>query len=116
MNTAVMIDSEGDIVLDSAGRIKTVGGTQKIIQDLSIILWSVKGSCPFDTGFGIDDLSEFHGDSRKLIRTAVRSALLQHDSVEDVKDTQVTLSGRTATITTTVVITGGTEITMEATV
>jgi len=115
MSEALEIDDTGDTVLDTAGRIKTVNGQDKIVQDLRVLLRSVKGSFPFDTSFGTEDLSGFHNPNTKLINSAIQAAILQHPGVSEVRDLQISKDGRIANIALTVILTDGASIDLEIT-
>jgi len=77
--------SGGDLVLNSKGRLEIVSGDDKILQDISIILQSLKGSYPFNTSFGTD-LIGINGAGRDatLIRTRVKTALLSYPYIDTV--------------------------------
>ena len=77
--------SGGDLVLDSKGRLETVSGKEKIIQDIGMILKSVKGSYPFKTSFGTD-LVGIHeaGRDTTLIKKMIRAALLEYCEIDTV--------------------------------
>ena len=113
MSRAIAIEKNGDTIIDSAGRIETLSGTDKIIQDLKILLRSVKSSCPFDTSFGIEDLSKFHNRGTRLISSAIQAALQQHSAVLEVQDIKVLQSGRTATVSATIILTDKTRVDFE---
>ncbi len=115
MSKAILVDAHGDIVLDAAGRIRSVSGPDKIALDLVILLRSIKGSLPFDTNFGIDDLSQMHGSNSKLLSNAIQSALMQHESVSAVQDISIEKDGRTFEISLTAFLKDGTSIDLGAT-
>ena len=113
MSKTVKIDENGDTLIDTAGRIKSVSGHEKIIQDLIILLKSVKGSLPFDTTFGIEDIAKMHNPSSKVMGSAVQEAVLQHPDVSDIRDLQVSKEGRTMYISLTVLLKDGANVDLE---
>ncbi|MBN2734707.1 MAG: GPW/gp25 family protein [Methanomicrobiaceae archaeon] len=110
MSKAILVDDDGDLALDAAGRIRSVSGADKIAQDLKLLLRSVKGSLPFDTNFGIDDLSQIKSPNSRLISSAVKNALLQHESVNSVQDISLEKNDRSFEISLTAILTDGTSI------
>lgn len=113
MSKAVKIDENGDTLIDTAGRIKSVSGHEKVTQDLIVLLRSVKGSLPFDTTFGIEDFPEMHNPNSKVMGSAVQAAVLQHPDVSDIQDLQVSKEGRTMYISLTVLLKDGTDVDLE---
>ncbi|WP_157198960.1 hypothetical protein [Methanolacinia paynteri] len=113
MSKAVKIDENGDTLIDTAGRIKSVSGHEKIIQDLTVLLRSVKGSLPFDTTFGIEDFPEMNNPSSKIMGNAVYAAILQHPEVSDIRDLQVSKEGRMMYVSLTVLLNDGADVDME---
>ena len=113
MSKAVKIDENGDTLIDTAGRIKSVSGHEKIVQDLIILLRSIKGSLPFDTTFGIEDFSEMHNPGSKILGNAVRGAILQHPDVSDIQDLQVSKEGRMMYVSLTVLLNEGVSVDLE---
>ena len=93
MSSAIAIGSDGDICLDSAGRICTVSGAGKLTQDLTLIIRSIRGSCPFNTLYGMDDVTAMH--SPRLMASAISSAILQHPDVMRVDEVNVSKDSRT---------------------
>jgi len=77
--------TNGDLVFDTLGRLETVTGNEKVLQDISVILQSVKGSYPFNTTFGTD-LVGINGAGRDpaLIKAKIKAALLSHPDVDTV--------------------------------
>jgi hypothetical protein len=57
MTIAHKVDSTGDLVLDERKRMTVISGTEKAMQDVAVILRSLKGSLPFNTGFGTDHIA-----------------------------------------------------------
>lgn len=115
MSKAILVDADGDILLDTAGKIQSVTGAEKIVQDLKILLRSIKGSLPFDTNFGIDDLSRIHNANSKLASSAVQAAIMQHGSVKAVQDISMEKDGRTLQISLTAILIDGTNISLGVT-
>jgi hypothetical protein len=99
--------SDGDLVLDPKGRIGTVVGESKLIQDIAIILKSAKGSYKFNSSFGTD-LVGIVGAERNssLITTRIRAALLSHPEINTVNSISLSFNEDrrlTAAITCTLV-------------
>jgi len=57
MTIALKVSPQGDMVLDARKRMKVISGTEKAMQDVAVILRSLKGSLPFNTGFGTDHIA-----------------------------------------------------------
>jgi len=74
-----------------------ITGTEKIGQDLSIILMTEFGEDPFDPSYGFKfmDLDQF---DPQLIRQRIRKALGQHQNVKAVSDIVVSLDQETRSV------------------
>jgi len=66
MTIALKVDPAGDMVLDGRKRVKVISGTEKAVQDIAVLLRSLKGSLPFNTGFGTDHVAII-GSERNLL-------------------------------------------------
>lgn len=57
MTIALKVSPQGDMVLDGLRRMAVISGTEKAVQDIAIILRSLKGSFHFNAGFGTDHVA-----------------------------------------------------------
>lgn len=114
MSSAIALGADGDICLDSAGRICTVSGAGKLIQDLTLIVRSIRGSCPFNTLYGMDDVTAMH--SQRLMASAISSAVLQHPDVMRVDEVNVSKENRTILATIKASLIDGTTVSLEVSV
>jgi phage baseplate assembly protein W len=84
--------TNGDLVFDSMGRLETVTGEAKIIQDISVILQSVKGSYPFESSFGTDLVGiNAAGRDKTLIKNKIKAALLTYPEIDTVDSIDVSI-------------------------
>jgi hypothetical protein len=115
--TTLKLDGGGDLVVSSMHRLSLVTGTDKAVQDLSVILKSLKGSLPLSTAFGTDYLAMIDaGRNAEVIKHEIRAALETYPYLQSVDDIAVTLEGRSATVAIQATLTDGTAVSLEAVV
>lgn len=84
------LDATGDLVLQY-GRLVPVTGTDKAVQDLTVLLRSIKGSALLSPEFGLDALAilDARGNAT-TIEGEVRQALEQYPYMKTVNSVTVT--------------------------
>lgn len=110
------IDSAGDLVLNADSDMTTISGTDKIRQDIRVIISSVKRSFPFDAEFGIDYPHLIELNSLRAVEFAVTSALMKHPHITKVTRCVATRNlDRVTAVSTEMLLDTGEVITFEAT-
>jgi phage baseplate assembly protein W len=83
------LDSNGDLSF-SLKRIETTTGSEKVEQDLRVILKTQKGEDVFNPDFGFDALKIVrNGYDKKLIDLEVRKALKQYPYLKSIDKVEV---------------------------
>lgn len=76
MSTGLKITPDGDIVLDSKKRLTMVTGTAKAVQDIAVILRSLKGTFHLNADFGTDHVAIIESERNVLIaKSTIAKAL-----------------------------------------
>ena len=84
------LDATGDLVLQY-GRLVPVIGTDKAVQDLTVLLRSIKGSALLSPEFGLDALAVLDArGNATTIEGEVRQALVQYPYLKSVNGVTVT--------------------------
>lgn len=103
MTSGLKVNPQGDLVLDTKKRLKTVTGTEKAVQDIAIILRSLKGSFHLNTVFGTDHVAIIESERNELIaKSEIQKALATYADLttsevactfNEFRQLQVTISG-----------------------
>lgn len=104
------LDDTGDLVITNMKRIGIVEETDKVIQDLKVILLTVVGSYPFNTEFGVDYPAIISDNRDETAALRIRAAVASYKYVEDVADIVMTREGRRCNATVTAVLVDGSTI------
>jgi len=84
------LDSNGDIVINELKRLEMVEGLDKVAQDVSVILKTVRGSFPLDPDFGVDYIRIVEsGFSKKVIKSEIRRALSRYPYLKSIDSIEV---------------------------
>jgi len=85
MTIALKVDPDGDLVLDDKKRMKVISGSEKAMQDIGILLRSLKGSFPFNTGFGTDHIAIVESERNLAVaRNEIQRALSTYSGLKSV--------------------------------
>ena len=83
MTIALKVDPKGDLVLDDKKRMLVISGTEKAVQDIAVILRSLKGSFPFNTGFGTDHIAIIESERNLMVaKKEIQNALLSYPGIK----------------------------------
>lgn len=86
----LQMTSEGDIYLDDDLKMQMIDGTDKVLQDIRMVLHTVVGSWEFDMTFGTDHPAIVEsGYHETLIRGKISTALSNLSSVKQVRNVYV---------------------------
>jgi len=108
--------SEGDVEIDSLRQLIPLTGTDKVVQDLKVLIGSIRQSYPFNTLFGLDYTAIIASEhNQQITRNELKKTLLQHPAVNSV-DEIVLASGEDRTIAASITLTllEGEQVSMEA--
>ncbi|RLI74126.1 hypothetical protein DRP05_10630 [Archaeoglobales archaeon] len=84
------IDSSGDLVINELKRIEIVEELEKVAQDVSVILKTVKGSYPFDPDFGVDYIKIVEsGFNRMQIEDEIKKALNKYPYLKSIDSIEI---------------------------
>ena len=104
MTIGLKVTPAGDLVLDSQKKVVTVSGTAKAVQEIAIILRSLKGTFHLNTNFGTDHVSIIEANRNELVaKSEILKALKSYENLKSVnniactfdenRQLQVTISG-----------------------
>lgn len=95
--------SDGDLLI-ARKRLHIIEGTDKVAQDLQVLLRSAVGSSPFNPRWGTNVQALVSGTDRE-IAAEVRTAIRQYPHAQAIKSIQVTRDPDTRTATIQVEVT-----------
>ncbi len=103
MSTGLKVTPGGDLVLDNKKQPKTISGTEKALQDIAIILRSLKGTFHLNADFGLDHIAIIESERNILVaKSEIQKALAQYPDLtksdvtctfDELRQLQVTVSG-----------------------
>lgn len=82
--TTLALSNTGDIILDTTGRIPLISDTDKVQQDIRVLLRSAIGSLATDPGFGMDIISLAKSKNKTLMAGIIRQALKQYPYIDSI--------------------------------
>jgi len=83
MSIALKINPAGDLVLDSRKRMTVISGTEKVLQDIAVILRTLKGSFHLSANFGTDHVAIVSSERNIQVATSeIRKALDTYAALE----------------------------------
>lgn len=112
----LQIDSNGDLAFSSTNRLVTITGTEKVRQDLRVILQSSKGTFPFASEWGFNFREAVESGDTSVIAALVKSALQRYGYLQEVSSIGVVIgTDRSVTISLQAVTTNGDTVNTEVT-
>ncbi len=91
MTLALKVNPAGDLVLDDKKRMAVISGTEKAMQDIAVILRSLKGSFPFNTGFGTDHVAIIESERNLMVaKNEIQIALASYAGWKSLDPVQCT--------------------------
>ncbi len=103
------VSPDGDLVINTLGRLEIISGPEKAAQDLTIILRSLRGSYRLNTMFGTDHLPLVNTpNAQALIRHEVHRALRTYPYLRSVEQITVQVNEqRAVSVAVQATLTGG---------
>lgn len=112
--TTLAVSPDGDLILNSLGRLEIISGPEKAAQDLTIILRSLLGSYRLNTRFGTDYLTLVNSNAPALIQHEIRRALSTYPYLQSVDQISVQVHERAVSVEVLATLTGGETVSLEA--
>jgi phage baseplate assembly protein W len=91
--TALLLTETGDIALTPTGQMTMITGSDKVVQDLTVLLKSSAGTYPFSSGWGVNYSAIVAANGNKsLIQSIIETALQQYPYTKSVDSVTVSFN------------------------